>query len=76
VEAVAESGQIIRNMRSGEIIGEAGATSPKAERTLTVIAKEPTDIFQWNLQDIQKDLPALVKKLKDLAWKHISTYYE
>lgn len=75
VGVITASGQVIRGMGSSEVIGEVGATSPQSKRTVTVRAVEPTEILEWNIKSIQNKLPDLMKKLKDLAWKHVSNYY-
>ena len=75
VGVITESGQIIRGMGSGEILGDVGATSPQSKRTVTVRTGEPTEILEWNVNTIKNKLPDLMKKLKDLAWKHVSNYY-
>jgi len=75
VGVITESGQIISGMGSGEIIGDVGATSPQSKRTVTVRTIEATEILEWNVTTIKNKLPDLMKKLKNLAWKHVSNYY-
>jgi len=31
-------------------------------------------VLEWNLPDIKESLPDLFKRLKDLAWKRISSW--
>jgi CRP-like cAMP-binding protein len=72
VGVIVESGQIIRGMGSSEVIGEVGTISPQSKRTVTVRTVEPTEIIEWDVNTIKTKLPDLMKKLKDLAWKHVS----
>jgi CRP-like cAMP-binding protein len=76
VEIVTQSGRVIRKMGTGEIIGEIGATSPQNKRTLTVRALEPLLLLEWDTKYISSRWPALLKKLKEQAWKHLAQYYE
>ena len=76
VEIVAQTGRRIRTMGPREIIGEIGATSPKNKRTLTARTIEPTLVIEWEIKHIGTRWPALMKKLKDQAWKHLAQYYE
>jgi len=63
-------------MGPSEIIGEIGATSPQNKRTVTVRTLEPTSLLEWEIKHIGTRWPALLKKLKDQAWKHLAQYYE
>ena len=76
VEIVTQTGQRIRKMGPSEIIGEVGATSPQNKRTVTVRTLEPTSLLEWEVKQIGTRWPALLKKLKDQAWKHLAQYYE
>jgi CRP-like cAMP-binding protein len=76
VEIVTQTGRGIRKMGPGEIIGEVGATSPQNTRTVTVRTLEPTLMLEWEIKHIGTRWPALLKKLKDQAWKHLAQYYE
>jgi CRP-like cAMP-binding protein len=76
VEIVTQSGRVIRKMGTGEIIGEIGATSPQNKRTVTVRALEPLLLLEWDTKYICTRWPALLKKLKEQAWKHLAQYYE
>ena len=76
VEIVTQAGRRIRKMGPGEIIGEIGATSPQNKRTVTVRTLEPTLMLEWEIKHIGTRWPALLKKLKDQAWKHLAQYYE
>ena len=73
---MAQTGRKIRTMGHGEIIGEIGATSPQNKRTITVRTLEPTLMMEWEIKHIGTRWPALLKKLKDQAWKHLAQYYE
>ena len=76
VEIVTQTGRGILKMGSGEVIGEIGATSPQNKRTVTVRTLEPTLMLEWEIKHIGTRWPALLKKLKDQAWKHLAQYYE
>jgi len=76
VEIVTQTGRWIRKMGPSEIIGEIGAASPQNKRTVTVRALEPTSLLEWEIKHIGTRWPALLKKLKDQAWKHLAQYYE
>ncbi len=76
VSVVAESGQILKELGAGEVIGEVGIISPQQRRTVTVRTIQPTVALEWQLRDIEEKLPELVKTLKDLAWKRVSDWLE
>ncbi len=76
VGILSDTGQVIRGMGSGEILGELGVTSPQNKRTATVKAIKPTELFEWNVDIIKTQVPEMMKRLKDLAWKNASNYYE
>lgn len=76
VGIISDTGQVIRGMGSGEILGELGVTSPQNKRTATVRAIKPTEFFEWNVDMMKTQLPEIMKRLKDLAWKNASNYYE
>jgi CRP-like cAMP-binding protein len=76
IEIVDERGHVIRTMTKGQIIGEIGATSPQHRRTLTARAAEPSSLLEWDIKYLKNRWPALLKKLKEQAWKHLAQYYE
>ena len=76
VNAIAESGQIMQEFGAGEVLGEVGVISPQKKRTVTVRTTQPTVALKWRFQDIEKDVPELVKRLKELAWKRIASWNE
>ena len=76
VGILSESGQVIRGMGGGELIGEVGAVSPQQKRTLTVVAVQPSELMAWEVASLEAVAPEIVKKLKDLAWKRLSNYFE
>jgi CRP-like cAMP-binding protein len=76
IEIVTETGRVIRKMGEGEIIGEIGATSPQNKRTVTARAVEPSLLLEWDIKYIQNRWPALLKRLKEQAWKRLAQYYE
>ena len=73
---ISETGQVIRGMGAGEILGEIGVTSPQNRRSATAKAIQPTEIFEWHVEIIQQQVPDVMKRLKNLAWKNASNYYE
>ncbi|GAK57043.1 cAMP-binding protein [Candidatus Vecturithrix granuli] len=76
VNIVAAGGDILKEMGSGEVIGEIALSDPHHIRTVNVIAKEPTLVLEWNVNHIKGKIPVLWKKLLKLAWKNIRNYYE
>lgn len=76
VNAIAENGQIMQEFGAGEVLGEVGVISPQKKRTVTVRTAQPTVALEWRFQDIEKDVPELVKRLKELAWKRIASWNE
>ena len=76
IQITNETGQMIRNMASGEVIGEIGATSPQSQRTVTARTTSPTSLLEWDVKYIKNRWPALLKRLKEQAWKHLAQYYD
>lgn len=76
VEAVAENGFVVTEMNVGEVIGEVGIISQQGKRTVTVKAVGPTELVEWNIENIQESNPDFVKKLKELAWKRLKNWCE
>jgi len=75
-EVLSERGMCLGTLGPGQIIGEIGAMSPQQKRTITLRAGKPMAILEWDVGDITERLPELIKRLKDLAWKRISDWYE
>jgi CRP-like cAMP-binding protein len=73
---VAKDGHVVKEIGESEVIGEVALSNPYKIRTVTVIAKEPTEILEWNINHIKEKIPGLWKKLLKLAWKKMSDYYE
>ncbi len=76
VNIVAKDGRIVKELGPGEIIGEVALSNPYQTRTVSVIAKDPIEILEWNVNHIKGKIPALWKKLLKLAWEHMRDYYE
>ena len=76
VQVVAESGYVVRELGPGKMIGEVGIVSPQGKRTVTLTVAEPTEVMEWQIADVGKILPELLKRLKDLAWKRFKYYSE
>ncbi|HKI49736.1 MAG TPA: cyclic nucleotide-binding domain-containing protein [Desulfobacteria bacterium] len=76
VEASTQQGYVLKTLSVGEIIGEVGTISQQGKRTVTLKAVEPSSLLQWNIQEIGNTSPALLKKLKDLAWRRIKDFNE
>ena len=58
------------------IIGEIGATSPQQKRTITLKAGKHTEVLEWRIDEIAEQLPELSERLKDLAWRRVSDWFE
>jgi CRP-like cAMP-binding protein len=76
VNIVAKDGHVVKEMGSGEVIGEVALSNPYQTRTVTVITNDPAEILEWNINHIKDQIPGLWKKLLKLAWKKMSDYYE
>jgi len=76
INIISENGQILQTMGPGEVIGEIGSISPRHRRTVRVEAARHTEALEWDIEDIQDNLPGLLPKLKDLAWKRLTNWYE
>lgn len=76
VNVVAKDGHVVKEIGEGEVLGEVALSDPNKTRTVTVITKEPTQVLEWNVNEIKDKIPGLWKKLLKLAWKNISEYYE
>lgn len=76
VNIVAKDGHVVKEIPSGEVLGEVALSDPSKARSITVITREPTEIYEWNIEEIKDKIPGLWKKLLKLAWKNISEYYE
>ena len=76
IEIVTGTDEVIRKMGVGEVIGEIGATSPQSKRTVTARTAEPTWLLEWHVGYIKDHWPAIMKKLKEQAWKRLANYYE
>jgi CRP-like cAMP-binding protein len=75
-EALSEGGIALRTLGPGQIIGEIGALSPQQKRTITLRAGKPTQVLEWRVDDVSGDVPELIKRLKDLAWRRVSDWFE
>ena len=76
VNIVAKDGHVVKDIGRGEVIGEVALSDPNRARTVTVITKDPTEVFEWNVHQIKDKIPGLWKTLLKLAWKKITAYYE
>ena len=76
VNVVAENGYVLNELGVGEVIGEVGTITQEGKRTVTLTVAEPTEIIEWQIQDIEENTPELLKRLKDLAWKRIQYWNE
>jgi CRP-like cAMP-binding protein len=76
LEASTQQGFVLKTLNAGEIIGEVGTISQQGKRTVTLKAVEPSSLLQWHIQEIGNTSPALLKKLKDLAWRRIKDFNE
>jgi CRP-like cAMP-binding protein len=76
LEASTQQGYVLKTLNAGEIIGEVGTISQQGKRTVTLKAVEPSSLLQWHIQEIGNTSQALLKKLKDLAWRRIKDFNE
>jgi len=76
VEALSEQGMSLRKLGQGQVIGEIGATSPQQKRTVTLRAVGRVDLLEWKTDELADQMPELIRRLKDLAWKRVSDWYE
>ena len=74
--AISQSGVVVNELCTGEIIGEVGTISQQGQRTITIKALTPTRILEWDIEEVREKSPELITKLKDLAWKRIKTCCE
>jgi signal-transduction protein with cAMP-binding, CBS, and nucleotidyltransferase domain len=75
VGIMTESGQTFKDIGSGEVLGEIAITSPQDVRTATVKTLEPANILEWDIHHLKAHMPALMRKLKEQAWKNLADYY-
>ena len=75
-EALSESGIALRTLGPGQIIGEIGAMSPQQKRTITLRAGKHTEVLEWRIDNITGQIPELIERLKDLAWRRVSDWFE
>jgi len=76
VNVVAENGFVLRELGAGEVIGEVGTVSHGGKRSVTLTVSEPTELIEWQIEDIEASSPELLERLKDLAWKRLKYYSE
>lgn len=72
----AEQEQVVKTIGPGEVLGEIAITSPQNVRTATVKTLEPTNLLEWDVNALKANMPALMRKLKEQAWKRLSDFYE
>lgn len=76
VNIVTKEGTIFKAVGNGEVIGEIALSDPNHKRTMTVVAAEPTEILEWDVNHVKDQIPRLWKKLVKLAWEHLREFYE
>lgn len=76
VNILTAAGQLLKQLGRSEVLGEIGATSPQAKRTVTVVAKENTIFLEWDLHQLERMFSTLLEKLKSQAWKNVSYFTE
>ena len=74
VSIVSEAGQVLESSKPGDIIGEIATISPQSKRTITVRAGEPVETLEWDYETVEKGIPDLLPRLKDLAWKRATNW--
>ena len=76
INVVAKDDFVLKELGSGEIIGEVGVISQHDKRTVTITTIEPTEILEWHIQDIEEKFPEVLERLKALAWKRMKYWNE
>jgi signal-transduction protein with cAMP-binding, CBS, and nucleotidyltransferase domain len=76
IDVLNEDGSTVATLESGNVIGEIGTISPRHKRTRDVVAGVDCDLLEWHVNDIEKKVPHLLEKLKDLAWLRITDWYD
>jgi CRP-like cAMP-binding protein len=74
VSIVSEADKVLESIGPGDIIGEIGTISPQSKRTITVQAGGPVEALEWDYETVDKGLPDLLPRLKDLAWKRATNW--
>ncbi len=68
------AGEVVRTLSRPEIVGEIAPQSPQHQRICDVTAGEAAELLEWTTEEITREIPALEKKLKDLAWDRFLDY--
>ncbi|HNR93247.1 MAG TPA: cyclic nucleotide-binding domain-containing protein [Kiritimatiellia bacterium] len=76
VNILGQDGAVLETVGMGSIIGEIGPVSPQKKRTFRVEACGDVDLLEWYLSDIEEKYPAVLKRLRDLAWDRITQWRE
>ncbi len=74
VNIISERGQVLRTFGPSDIMGEIGTISPQHRRTVTVDAATAVSVLEWDLKAIEKELPELFPRLRDLARERTLTW--
>ena len=65
-------GEILAELKAGEVLGEIGIIGLYNKRTADVVAAEATSILEWTFSDINEKAPYLLPKLQQAALKKLS----
>jgi CRP-like cAMP-binding protein len=76
VNIITGEGKVFTTVGSGDVIGEIALSDPNRKRTMTVEAFTDTEILEWDVNHVKKEVPGLWKRLVKLAWEHMREYYE
>lgn len=76
VNIITGEGKVFTTVGSGDVIGEIALSDPNHKRTMTVEAFTDTEILEWDVNHVKKEVPGLWKRLVKLAWEHMREYYE
>jgi len=75
VNIISERSEELYSIGAGSILGEIGTISPQTKRTITVRAAVPVEVVEWDFEEIEKELPELFEKLRDLARERTLNWY-
>jgi signal-transduction protein with cAMP-binding, CBS, and nucleotidyltransferase domain len=64
-------GQVFKNLPTGSLLGEIALFAPQRQRTVTVMATEPIELMEWNLEQVQRAFPNIRPQLFRLVWQNL-----
>lgn len=54
------AGETIARLGPGELLGEIGLLDPSKKRSATVVAKEDSNVIEWDFHELGKDLQVMI----------------